>query len=128
MSSVFKIGLTEGGLTSLDELTTPLPDPQWEYAEYRKMVRMGDGTMRGQGPTTILWSFPLIETAQIAQLEVFKTTDPIYIQTLDKDGTPIIVEVLSNWIDPRQDGSHKPGFVGYRFGLDLEMIVLSEVP
>jgi len=128
MALDIKIVSTTGGFTSLYLLVMPLPEPQWEYAEYRKMVKLGNQSLRGLGPRTVPWSFPLLSTAQIAQLETFKVDDTIFIQTLKRDGTTVIYEVQCNWIDPRQDGSHKPGFVGYRFGLDLEMIIVAEVP
>jgi hypothetical protein len=127
MASDFKIGITAESLTSLDNLTTPCPDPQWEFREYRKMVRLGDFSMRGLGPQTPVWTFPLIEAEQIAQLEVYNTGDPIYIQTKKRDGTLHIFEVLFNWIDNRQDGDHMAGFPDYRSGHVIEMPVISEV-
>jgi hypothetical protein len=127
MASTFMIGATAETLTSLDELTTPLPDPQWEFREYRKMVRLGDGSMQGLGPQTVTWGFPMLEPAQIAELEAFASDDPIYIQTPKRDDTSAIFEVLFNIPDPRQDGSHKAGLRGWRLGYELELIVLSEV-
>ncbi len=127
MASSFKIGTTSGGITSLDALTTPLPDPQHEFREYRKMVTLGDGTLFGVGPQTVIWSFPMLDVDQIAQLEFFQASDPIYIQTLKRDDTEAVFEVLCKWLDPRQDGSHRPGFRGWRMGLELEFVILSEV-
>lgn len=127
MASEFMIGETSGALVSLDALDTPLPDPQWEFREFRKMVRLGDGSMRGVGPQTVVWGFPMLEPAQIAQLESFASADPIYIQTLKRDDTPAVLEVQFNIPDPRQDGSHKAGLRGWRLGYELELIVLSEV-
>jgi hypothetical protein len=127
MASDFKIGTTSGGITSLDALTTPCPDPQWEFHEYKKNVRLGDGSMRGLGPQSAMWNFPMIEDEQIAQLETFKSDDPIFIRSRKRDGTLAVFEVYMNWLDPRQDGDHMPGFQGYRSGLVIEFIVLSEV-
>jgi hypothetical protein len=128
MTSIFQIGTTEPGLTSLDDLTTPLPDPQWEFREYRKMIRLGDGSLFGAGPRTVVWTFPMLEPDQIAQLETFLSDDPIYIQTLKRDDTIATFEVIMNVVDPAQDGKHQPGFRGWRVGHELEFIVLSEVP
>lgn len=127
MASNFKIGLTAETLTSFDELTTPVDDPQWEFRKFRKMAKLGDLSVRGQGPNTIIWNMGMPTPEQIAQLEEFQSDDPIYIQSPKRDDSLGVFEVISNWLDPRQDGSHKAGFRGYRFGLEIEFIVLSEV-
>ena len=127
MASNFKIGLTSGGITSLDLLATPLPEPQPQFNLYRKMDRLGDMSMKGRGPQTVIWGFPLLEVEQLAMLETFKSDDPIYIRTTKRDDSFGIFEVLMNWIDPKQDGEHQNGFQGYRSGLVVEFIVLSEV-
>lgn len=127
MTSNFKIGATIESLIPLDELSTQCPDPQWEFHEYKKNVRLGDGSMRGLGPQSAIWNFPVIEDNQIAELEDFKSADPIYIQTKKRDGSLGVFLVLMNWLDPRQDGDHMPGFQGYRSGLTIEFIILSEV-
>ena len=127
MASLFMIGSTAETLTSLDELATPLPDPQWAFNEYKEMVKLGSLGVRGLGPQNVLWSFPMLETAQIAQLETFNTGEPLYIQTLKRDDTEAVFQVRMNWVEPSQDGEHKAGFQGWRMGLDIEMIILSEV-
>jgi hypothetical protein len=127
MASEFKIGSTAETLTSLDELTTPLPDPQHEFREYRKMVTLGDGSLLGVGPQSVLWTFPMLETEQISELDAFRTGDTLFIQTWKRDDTPAVFEVIAKWLDPRQDGSHRAGFKGWRLGLELEFIILSEV-
>ncbi len=128
MASTFKIGTTSGGVTALDALTTPLPDPQWEFQEYRKMERLDNLGVKGRGPQTVTWQFPILEVDQIAQLEIFKLDVPVYIQSLKRDDLSAVFEVRANWIDPRQDGDHRPGFRGYRMGFLIEFIVISEVP
>lgn len=125
MTSSFQIDDTEGGLTALDALATPLPDPQPTHNQYRKMVRLGDGTLLGVGPQTVVWNFPLLEPEQIAQLESFASTDPIYITTRKRDDTFVTFEVLMTIPNPAQDGEHL--FQGVRSGYTLEFIVLSEV-
>ncbi len=127
MASDFQIGTTPETLTALDALATPVPDPQWEFQKYRKMARLADGSMRGQGPSTIVWSFPLAEDDQIAQLEAYKSTETIYIRACKRDGTFAVFEVTMNWTDPRQDGDHMNGFVGYRSGLSIEFLAWAEV-
>lgn len=127
MSSPFMIGLTAEDMIALDALDTPLPDPQWEFQQFRKMSRLGDMGLKGRGPRTVIWQFPLLEVAQITQLEEFKSEDPIFIQTLKRDDVVAIFEVQPNWPDPRQDGEHSAGLRGHRRGLMLEFVVLTEV-
>lgn len=127
MASIFMIGSTVETLLSVDELSTPCPVPQPQFNEYRKMQRLGDLSLKGRSPQTIIWGFPLIEVAQVAMLETFKSADPIYIQSTKRDDSLAAFEVLMNWLDPKQDGDHQNGFYGYRSGLVLEFIVLSEV-
>lgn len=127
MASNFKIGTTSGGITSLDALTTACPDPQQSFNEFRRKDRLGNMTMKGRGPQTILWTFPLLEVEQLAQLETFQSDVPIYIQSSKRDDSLGVFEVLMNWIDPREDGDHMNGFHGHRGNLALEFIVLSEV-
>lgn len=127
MASNFKIGTTSGGITSLDALGTPCPDPQQSFNEFRRKDRLGDMTMKGRGPQTILWTFPLLEVEQLAQLETFQSDVPIYIQSSKRDDSLGVFEVLMNWIDPREDGDHMNGFHGHRGNLALEFVIISEV-
>lgn len=127
MASDFKIGSTSGGITSVDELTTPCPEPQPKFNKFRRKDRLDDFTVKGRGPQTIVWDFPLLEVDQIAQLETFQSTDPIYIRSTKRDDTFGVFEVRMNWIDPREDGDHANGFKGHRFNLTIEFIVIEEV-
>jgi len=127
MASNFKIGTTSGGITALDELAVACPDPQQSFSQYRRKDRLGDMSMKGRGAQTVTWTFPLLETEQLAQLETFLSTDPIYIQTEKRDETLGIFEVLMNWTDPREDGDHLNGFRGHRGNLSIEFVILSEV-
>ncbi len=127
MASEFKIGTTSGGVTSLDALATPLPDPQQQFSEFRRKERLDNLTMKGRGPQTIQWVFPLIETAQLTQLEGFQATDPIYIRSPKRNDTFGVFEVHMNWVDPREDGDHMNGFRGWRGNLTIEFIVVGEV-
>jgi len=127
MASDFKIGTTAGGITSLDALATPCPDPQWEFQQYRKMDKLADGSMRGRGPITITWTFPLISDAQVAVLAAFISTSAVYIQSKKRDGTTAIYETTMNWTDPRQDGDHMNGLVGYRTNIAIEFLAWAVV-
>jgi|CXWL01.1.fsa_nt_gi hypothetical protein len=127
MASNFKIGVTSGGITSLDALTTACPDPQQSFNQFRRKDRLGDMTMKGRGPQTIVWIFPLLEVEQIAQLETFQSDYLLYIQSPKRDDSLGVFEVLMVWNDPREDGEHMNGFRGHRGNLSIEFIVISEV-
>lgn len=125
MASNFRIDETEVGLTALDALATPLPDPQPQYQAYLKMVKLANGAMRGQGFPRIIWTFPLIEPDQIAELEAFFTGVPIYISSRKRDDSFGDFQVIPTVPDPRQDGDHL--FQGVRSAYTVEFIVLGEV-
>lgn len=127
MTSSFMISLPGNDLEALDELDTPLPDPQWDFQEYRRMDRQGDMALKGRGPRTVIWKFPMLEVEQIEQLEEFKSMDPIYIQTLKRNDETAIFLAQGNWIDPRQDGEHQAGFRGHRMGLTIEFVIVDEI-
>jgi hypothetical protein len=127
LTSIFMIGTSVVALTALDELTIPLPDPQPEFRQYRRKDRVGDMTMKGRGPQTIIWGFPLPTVEQVAQINAFQSDDPIYIQSPNKEDVDTVYEALINVPDPREDGNHRAGFRGYRDGFDVEFIVVSEV-
>jgi hypothetical protein len=125
--SDFMIGATVETLTALNQLTTPVDDPQPEYRQYRRKDRVGDMTMKGRGPRTIIWQFAAPLVAQVAQMNEFQSDDAIYIQSRDKEDAPKIYEVLMVVPDPREDGDHEPRMHGHRNGFIVEFIVLSEV-
>jgi|SRR3990172_1038602 len=127
MASDFKIGVTSGGITSLDALGTPVPDPQHQFREFLEMERLGNMKLRGSGPNTLIWKFPLLEVNELAMLETFVSTDPIYIRSPKRDDIFGIFEALMNIPIPAQDGEHMPGFRGYRGGYEIEFVILSEV-
>lgn len=127
MASRFKTGLSAIALTSLDELTTPVPDPQPEYLKYSEKVKLGNGQYLGRGKPSIIWEFPLMEIAEQEQALTEVATSPMYIQSPDENDDDAIWQVEPNVPDPRESGSHKPGFKGYRTGLLIEFVVLAEV-
>ena len=127
MASVFKIGTTSGGITSLDGLTVAVPNPQPEYQLFRAVKRLGNMKTKGFGPATVIWSFSILEVGEVTQLYTFLSTSPIYIQTRKQDDSLGIFEVEMNWPAPKQDGDHAPGFYGFRNGLVIEFIILSVV-
>jgi len=126
MASDFKIGTTSGGMTALDALTTPLPDPQPVYRKYRVKKRLGNRKARGFGLPTVYWSFPMATVEEITQIKTFLSDSSIYIRSRNESDAFATFNVEMNILDPREDGEHMPGFQGYRRGLEIEFIVLSE--
>lgn len=126
MASGFKIGTTSGGVTSLDLLTTAVVEPQPEYLKYRNIRKLGNAKFRGYGLPAVVWTFPMLEVAQVTQLLSFESDEPIYIRSLKADDTWGLFQVLMNIIDPRYDGEHMAGFRGYRSKLVIEFTVLDE--
>lgn len=127
MASDFMIGATVEGLTSLDELTTPLPDPQPQFRKFLEMERLGNLKLRGAGPQTVIWVFPMLEVEQVQELDDQLSDDPVYIQSLDRFDAPHVYEVLMNVPSPVQDGEHIQYFAGMRGGYEVEFIILAEV-
>jgi hypothetical protein len=127
MASEYQIGTTIETLTALDALATPLPNPMPDFQEYRRKDRLGDMSMKGRGPRTILWKLAISEIPEVEQLEVFMTGDPIYIRSKKRNDIFAVFQVLMNLLDPRHDGVRLPGFVGNRMENEYEFIVLNEV-
>src|SRR5689334_15472669 len=124
--SDYKIG-DDMSMTALDALTTPVPDPQPEFSEYQLMRQLGDMSMRGYGPPSILWRLPMRTVEEVAQLEQFKSVSPLRIQSRNRFDEPTIYEVLMNWPDTRQDGNHMPSFQGYRKDLEIVFYILETI-
>jgi len=128
MASRYMIGTSSGDMDSLDTLETPIPDPQAEIYKYQSKIKLGNRRLKGIGPQTVVWEFAMLEIEQQTALAAFNIEAAIYIQTPDKDEVDTVYEVEANWPDPRESGSHKASFNGYRAGLRIEFTVLSEVP
>jgi hypothetical protein len=115
MSSSFQIATYAAGvgaLASLDELTPAVsPDPQFLFYTYAELVKLGDGTIRGVGPSATEWFFALLTTAQRNVLAAYCTaaSAQVYIQTPDIDGTFIIY--LATMSLPEEEPPIKGGLV-----------------
>ena len=128
MASRFKTGASVIALTSLDALTTPVPDPQPEYRKYAEKVLLGNGQYIGRGVTRIIWEFPMLEIDEQTQVKTAVATSPMYIQSPNEADVDTVYQVDANIPDPRESGSHKTSFKGFRTGLVIEFVVLAEVP
>ncbi len=87
MASNFKIGTTLEGITSLDALTTWIPDPKTEFRFYSKQLDLGSGLKRGAGWPITTWTYGFLTQAQRDQLRTFCTgaSAEVYITTRARD-------------------------------------------
>jgi hypothetical protein len=85
----FKIGTSEGGMTNIESLTTPLPLPQFDFLPFARTVHKGNGGMRGVGFPVATWTFQLLSLAEYTQLRTFCTgaSAEVYIRTRIDDDT-----------------------------------------
>jgi hypothetical protein len=84
----FEIGTTEGGMTDVELLTTPVPAPKSSYQPYARVYNTGNGGTRGVGSPIATWTFPLLSVDQYNQLKSFcpGSSANVYIRTkLDDD-------------------------------------------
>jgi len=127
MPSEFMIGTTLEGMTALDELTTPVDNPQWEYAPYSKLVTLADGTARGLGTPKIVWQFPMLEVDQIDALRTLcpGASAEIYFRSKIYDDTFVTFAGTMIW-PVSKDGAHKASFHGHRADLTIEFRNLVE--
>lgn len=105
--SDFEIGTTLEGMTGLDQLTEPLPDPKSTYQDYAVTVALGSGGTIGQGFPVATWSFGTLTSAQRDQLKTFcaGASAAVFIQTKlssEESGTDeyAIFAAIMNWPFP----------------------------
>lgn len=100
MASNFKIGTTEGGITAIDLLTTPLPEPKSNYFPYSRKVVTGNAEEVGVGAPYATWTFPILNVGQYNQLRSFSGT--VFIRTkLDNDTFDVFEAYLSIPLEPQ---------------------------
>lgn len=84
----FKIGTSEGGMTNIESLGTPLPLPEFDYVPFARTVNLGTGGTRGVGSARATWNFQMLTLAEYTQLRSFCSgaSTQIYIRTrIDND-------------------------------------------
>lgn len=87
MTSSFKIGTTLAGITTLDALTTFVPDPKTSFRSYSKLLDLGSGLKRGAGWPTAEWNYGFLTQAQREQLRTFcaGASAEVFITTRTRD-------------------------------------------
>jgi len=100
MASSFKIGTSVAALTSLDALTTWVPDPKSYFQQFSRLLDLGNGLKRGAGYPVTTWSYGYLTQAQREQLRSFCTgaSSEVYIQTRtndeDEETTPSLFKIF----------------------------------
>ena len=104
MASSFMIGSTSS-TTSLDQLTTPIPDPKSSYLPYARTHNKGNGGTRGVGSPVAQWQFPILSVAEYSQLKSFcpGASAHVFIQTKLDDDTYDLFECEMIWPNEPQD-------------------------
>jgi hypothetical protein len=104
VASNFKIGTTSS-TTSLDSLTTAIPDPKSSYLPYARVNNKGNGGTRGVGSPVAQWQFPILDVDQYNQLKSFCTgaSAHVFIRTKLDDDTFDDFEGEMIWPNELQD-------------------------
>lgn len=79
----YQLGLTEGGMASLESLGIPLP--QATPVDYSVYLDLGDGSQRGSGWLTCEWRWATISLTEAALVRGY--SGACFVQTLEQDGT-----------------------------------------
>ena len=103
--SEFMIGTTYGGMTALDELTTPVTDPKSNFMPYARVSSLANGGTRGLGFPIAIWDFSLITLAERNQLKEFCSgaSATVYIHTKINDDSFADFSVKMIWPDGIED-------------------------
>ena len=89
--TAFGIGSTQAGITALSALATPVMDPKSTFSPYSQDIRLGDGTVRGSGWATAIWSWAFLPRAARDQLRTFcpGKSAVVYIWTRTMDSSDV---------------------------------------
>ncbi len=110
----FEIGATEGGMTDIGLLTTPLPEPKSNYLPYARIVNKGNGGTRGVGSPVAQWIFGVLTVEEYNQLKTFcpGASADVYIRTKLDDDTFADFQAKLIWPNDPQDRfyAHRKSF------------------
>lgn len=79
----FEIGLTEEGMTNLENLAIPIIPPAWSYTEYPLEIQLPNGKVRGMGFPQATWHWDALKADEREALRVFCSgkSAEVYIKT-----------------------------------------------
>lgn len=110
----FEIGATEGGMTNIESLTTPLPLPKSSYLPYARTPSKGNGGTRGMGSPIAQWQFGVLTIEEYTQLKSFcpGASADIFIRTKLDDDTYADFQGIIIWPNDPQDRwfAHRKSF------------------
>jgi hypothetical protein len=113
----YEIGLTELGLTNVEELTTPVNAPRGKFNPASVYIDRPDGSQRGLGFPSCVWHFDSLSAAMLAQLRTFCPgySADVFITTRLLDDTFASYSAVMIWPSPEQmeartGGGSKTGF------------------
>jgi len=95
----FEIGTTQVGMVNLENLTTPVIPPDWNYSEFSDEIQLPNGRVRGVGYPTAEWRWGYLEKAERLMLRTFcvgKSAE-VYIKTPINDLTYKIFTAVVVW-------------------------------
>ena len=120
----YEIGSTYGGMTNVEELTTPLPAPKSTFRPYSQLIRLGNGTARGGGWAVATWRFGFLSQAQRDQLRTFCTgaSSSVYIKTRKNDSTDAYQVYTAVMIWPEEEEKQ----AGRRLDFVIQFVNLQE--
>ena len=80
---LFMIGDSLYNLALLQDLSTPIPDPDFEYFASSEVITLADGSIRGMGAPRVIWQWNILSTAQRDVLKAFCPTgsSEVFIST-----------------------------------------------
>lgn len=84
-----KIGTTFAGMTNIESLTTPIPNPKPFYRQYAEIVGTLAGTDYGRGYAQVDWVWNVLTREQRDQLRTFcpGASAAVYIRTRTNDNS-----------------------------------------
>lgn len=85
MQYEFMIGTTQGSMTNVEALSTPVQAPEATFQAYEDRIDLGSGGVRGVGPAVCTWRWGFLTSAQRAAMKAFcaGASATVYIKTLD---------------------------------------------
>lgn len=97
--SEFKIGTTSGNMAYLGNLTTPVPAPLAEHANWGETIDLESGGVLAGGSTPHIWKFGVLSQAQRDQLKAFcaGASATVFIRTKTNAGTYAVYQAIMYW-------------------------------
>jgi len=113
MASEFSIGLTTSiyDFILLEDLLDQAGDPDWSFQQYATAIRLGDGTLKGQGFPVAIWRWNFMTNANRDELKDLcpNLSALIYIRTptneIDVYGDLVwgTFQCIMNWTPEDED-------------------------